>query len=78
MRSSCIQLARRTAPFLLKKSKLKSPENNLEAMEWPSVGPCSLQTGFTRYELDFIETAEWTKKLIDKLSNDKLSGKFIR
>ncbi|KAJ3371978.1 hypothetical protein HDU91_004613, partial [Kappamyces sp. JEL0680] len=69
MQSSRILLARRTWPSLLQKAKLKSPPNQKDNMNWQKLGSCG-EGGLSRYELDFIEAAEWTKTLLLKMKND--------
>lgn len=68
MLGSRILRARRSAPYLVKLAKQMSPENNIGNLDFGAV-----DGGLHRYELDFIETAEWTKDLLQSLHEDRAS-----
>jgi hypothetical protein len=66
MKFSPILWSRRNAPFVLRKKTQLSPKNDLGNLDFGSVGE-----GLSRYELDFAETADWTRGLLEKIESDK-------
>lgn len=79
MRPTRLLCARRTWKYLLEKKNVKSPvvkDAAKAALEFQGIGAGK---GFTKYEVDFLETLEWTRELLSKLSaeREKLAGNFL-
>jgi hypothetical protein len=69
-------LSRRTAPFLVKRSKIKVEERAVTSIDTiaPITGDID-KDGLNRYELDFMEQATVVKELLLKLQKDQFQPK---
>ena len=70
-------LSRKTFKYLIEKSKNLVPEKDgLGSLDIQTLSGDLNKDGLNRYELDFVEAAEFTNQLLTNMANDgdKLKG----